>query len=81
MCNIPYQSINQNERVISTRKHNFLKHQAHEQSYIKYGNIACGLILSLEKIFNREKKFNRQIFQKNILNYGKKVNKKLEALM
>ena len=63
---------NQNERVRSKREQNILKHQTHEQSYIEDGNIRCGLFLQLEKMFNREKKFYRKDFQKNIRNFGEK---------
>ena len=35
-------------------KQNKLKHQTHEQSYIEYGNIVCGLLLPLEKMFDRK---------------------------
>ena len=41
-----------NERVRSKRKQKNLKYQTHEQSYIKDGNIANGLLLRLEKMFN-----------------------------
>ena len=52
MCNILYKIINYNDRFKSERKENFLKSQKHEQSYIKDGNIASGLLLRLEKMFN-----------------------------
>ena len=44
-----------NERVRSKRKQKNLKYQTHEQSYIKDGNIVCGLVQQLEKMVNCEK--------------------------
>ena len=56
MCNTLHKNINYNERVGSKIKQTNLKHQTHKQSYIEDGNIACGLLLPLEKMLNCKKK-------------------------
>ena len=48
--------INQNKLVGSKGKQKMLMQQTHEQSYIDDSNIACCLLLPLEKLFDRKKK-------------------------